>query len=430
MMLVVTSRSILAVVERRHDVLELARRQAAVGDPELDLGHQLAQLLGELALVLDARADVEGLAAAVVLAQDRLAQDHRVGGQDEGAHRETVDRRRGDDAELLQAAERHLQGARDRRRGHRQHVHLGAQLLQLLLVHHAEVLLLVDHDEAEIAESDLVAEQRMRADHDVDVARGQALADLGDLLGRHEARDLLDAQRQAGKALAHHLEMLAHQQRGRREDRHLLAGHRDHERRAQRHLGLAEADVAADQPVHRMARGEIVEHRLDRALLILGLVVGEARGELLVQAGRRHDQGALAHRPPGRDLDQLARDLADALLDLGLARLPAEPAQLVQLDRAVGRAVARQHVQVLDRHEQLVAALIDQAQAVVRRAGEAERDQPVEAADAVVAMHHQIALAERCDLGDELVGAARPAHRPGSGGRRRCRPRRARRHPR
>ena len=35
-----------------------------------------------------------------------------------------------------------------------------------------------------------------------------------------------------------------------------------------------------------------------------------------------------------------ARDLADALLDLGLARLPAEPAQLVQLDRAVSRAVA------------------------------------------------------------------------------------------
>ena len=123
-------------------------------------------------------------------------------------------------------------------------------------------------------------------------------------------------------------------------------------------------------------------------------------------------QGALARRALGGDLDQLARDLADPLLDLGLARLPAEPAQLVELDRAVGRAVAREHVQVLDRHEQLVAALVDQAQAVVRRAGEAERDQAVEAADAVVAMHHQIALAERGDLGDELVRAARLAHRP------------------
>ena len=45
-------------------------------------------------------------------------------------------------------------------------------------------------------------------------------------------------------------------------------------------------------------------------------------------------------------------------------------------------------------------------------------------------MDHQIALAERRDLGDELVGAARPAYRAGSGGRRRCRPRRARIRPR
>ena len=41
--------------------------------------------------------------------------------------------------------------------------------------------------------------------------------------------------------------------------------HRDHERGAQRHLGLAEADVAADQPIHRLAGAQIVEHRLDRA---------------------------------------------------------------------------------------------------------------------------------------------------------------------
>ena len=259
---------------------------------------------------------------------------------------------------------------------------------------------------------DVLAEQRVGPDHDVDRARRQALADLGQLLGRHEARDLLDAERQALEALAHHLVVLADEQRRRGEDRDLPARHGDHERGAERHLGLAEADVAADQPVHRLARGQIVEHGLDRARLILGLVVGEARRELLVQAGRRGELRALAQRAARGDLDQLARDLADPLLDPGLPRLPAEPAELVERDLALGRAIAREDVEVLDRHEQLVAALVDQAQAVVGRAAELERDQPVVAADAMVVVDHEIALAEGGDLGDELVAAARPPRRP------------------
>ena len=45
--------------------------------------------LGE---ILDVRADVECLAAAVALAQQRLAHDQRVERRDEGADREPVDR--------------------------------------------------------------------------------------------------------------------------------------------------------------------------------------------------------------------------------------------------------------------------------------------------------------------------------------------------
>ena len=61
------------------------------------------------------------------------------------------------------------------------------------------------------------------------------------------------------------LGVLAREQRRRHDDRGLLAVDRGGEGRAQRDLGLAEADVAADQPVHRPARREIVERRLDRA---------------------------------------------------------------------------------------------------------------------------------------------------------------------
>ena len=124
--------------------------------------------LGE---ILDARADIERLAAAIALAQQRLAHDQRIERRDEGAHRQPVDRRRGDDRQFAHAGQRQLQRARDRRRGERQHVHFGAQLLELLLVGDAEMLLLVDDDQAEVLELDGLAEQRMGADDDVDLCR-------------------------------------------------------------------------------------------------------------------------------------------------------------------------------------------------------------------------------------------------------------------
>ena len=54
--------------------------------------------------------------------------------------------------------------------------------------------------------------------------------------------------------------------------RDLLARHRRHERRAQGDLGLAETDIATDQPVHRLARRQIVQHVVDGAFLVVGLL--------------------------------------------------------------------------------------------------------------------------------------------------------------
>ena len=167
--------------------------------------------------------------------------------------------------------------------------------------------------------------------------------------------------------------MLARQQRGRHDDRDLLAVHRGDKGGAQRHFGLAEADIAADQPVHRPARGQIGERVGDRGVLVLGLVIGEARGEFVVEAAVDGEPRRLAQLPLGGDLDQLAGDLADAVLDPRLARLPGDAAEPVELDAGLLRAVARQHLDVLDRQEQLVVAGIVDSQAVVRRAGDLDR---------------------------------------------------------
>ena len=70
---------------------------------------------------------------------------------------------------------RHVQRARDRRGRHRQHVHRSSHLLQSLLVRHAEALLFVDHDQAQIRELHVLAEQPVRADEHVDLAGRQLL---------------------------------------------------------------------------------------------------------------------------------------------------------------------------------------------------------------------------------------------------------------
>ncbi len=52
----------------------------------------------------------------------------------------------------------------------------GFELLELFLVADAEMLLLVDHDQAEVLERDRFAKKRVGADDDVDCAVGEALS--------------------------------------------------------------------------------------------------------------------------------------------------------------------------------------------------------------------------------------------------------------
>ena len=59
--------------------------------------------------------------------------------------------------QVADAGERQVERPRDRRRRQRQHVDLAAQLLEPLLGGDAEALLLVDDDQAEVAEPDVLA---------------------------------------------------------------------------------------------------------------------------------------------------------------------------------------------------------------------------------------------------------------------------------
>ena len=104
--------------------------------------------LGDVLDVLHPVVHEEHLALAQQLAADGLGHGPVVVLADVGEDRLAVGRRRVEQREVADAGEAHLERARDRRGGEREHVDVGPELLDLLLVLHAEALLLVDHEQA------------------------------------------------------------------------------------------------------------------------------------------------------------------------------------------------------------------------------------------------------------------------------------------
>ena len=130
-------------------------------------------------------------------------------------------------------------------------------------VGHAEAMLLVDDDEAEIVKRDLVLEKRVRADDDVEFAAGHArrgcrLRSLPLSRPVSTAMEMPAAFEQRLKRRA----VLAREQIRRRHERALQAGFgraRHGERGDQR---LAGADIALQQAQHRRGLGHVGEDLL------------------------------------------------------------------------------------------------------------------------------------------------------------------------
>jgi len=184
----------------------------------------------------------------------------------------------------------------------------------------------------------------------------------------------------------------------RRRDQHgdLLAVHRRAERRADRHLRLAEADVSAHEPVHWLRALHVRQHVLDRGVLIRRLLEREGGLELLELAIARREAEALGQLARRVQVQQLARHVAQGPLHLLTRLLPALPAELVEPRRVtLGTDVALHQVQAIHRHEETVAAFVFETQelALELRAGAAqiERDEPAVDADPVFGVHERVA---------------------------------------
>ena len=161
---------------------------------------------------------------------------------------------------------------------------VGLERLQPLLVGHAEALLLIDDHQPEPLEADAFRQDGVGADDDVDRAVRHPFARRLRLGGGDEAGEATDPQGETFEPADEIVEMLAREQCRRTHDRDLQPRHRRDERAAQRDLGFAEADIADDQPVHRLARRQILQHFADRAVLIVGFGIGKPIDEAGIAA--------------------------------------------------------------------------------------------------------------------------------------------------
>ena len=157
--------------EGEHDSLELVLAHLAVADGDARGGDQFLNARGDFVDGFDAIVDEVDLAAALQLHLDGGADDLFIELGDDGLNGHAIFGRRFNDAHVAQADERHVQGARNGRGAHGEHVDLLAHLLEALLVAHAEALLFIDDEQAEVLELDVFRKQAMGADENVDACR-------------------------------------------------------------------------------------------------------------------------------------------------------------------------------------------------------------------------------------------------------------------
>ena len=211
--------------------------------------------------------------------------------------------------------------------------------------------------------------------------------------------------------------MLLREQGGRHQHGDLLAGRHRDERGAQRHLGLAEADVAADDPVHGLVGLEVAQHLFDGGGLVGGFLEWEAglKRAIFTLAGRH--PAALPRRAPGVEVQQFSGYVADALRRLAARFLPLFAAELVQRCGLRRRPrVTRDEVQRLHGHVQFVSVGIVEHEKLAGVAGHVHGLQADVPSDSVGFVDHRRADPQIGQLLEYLrrvaLGAPSPAFLP------------------
>ena len=163
-------------------------------------------------------------------------------------------------------------------------------------------MLLVHHREAESLERDGLLHERVGADDAADLPRRDRRAPRRPLAPLQPRRQQRHADAERLEQPAEGREMLLGENLGGRHDRRLVAGLHRRAHGERRHHGLARADVALQQPVHRVRRGHVAPDVLPHALLSRREGEGQARAQAGDQlAARAHRDSALPRRARAED---------------------------------------------------------------------------------------------------------------------------------
>ena len=242
-------------------------------------GYFGAQKFLNLGQIANAWHNEKALPATIMLAQQSLAQHDRVPRHDIGAHGQTVDRWGLNDRQITQARHRHLQCPWYGRSGEREHMHVGLERLQLLLVINAEALFFIHNDKPKAFEQERLCEHGMRPDHNIHGPIGKALTRLRGFCSGHKPRQPTQFQRQITETFGKIRIMLPRQQGRWRNDSDLKPRHCRRKSGAHRNFGFTKANISAHQSVHRLASRQVLKHFFNHAELIFGFLIREAINE-------------------------------------------------------------------------------------------------------------------------------------------------------
>ena len=231
---------------------------------------------------------------------------------------------------VAQPGEREVQRTRNRRRGERQHVGLELELLESLLVLHAESMLFVDDDETEPFEGDVGTQEPVSADYDVDRAVGELGENRRLLLRCLKAAEHGDAHRKIGEPFTEGARMLIGEDRRRYENGDLPLGLHRFESRAHGDLRLPVADVPDEQAIHRPDGFHIGLHLGGRFSLIGRVLEQEGRLELTLPRGVRNVRRARRHLAACVQIEELDGHLVNCRARFLTLLAPPFPAELMQ----------------------------------------------------------------------------------------------------
>ncbi len=374
-----------------------------MGHHEGHFGHVVTQEIFNFWNIANAGHHEKALPPAIVFAQQRFAQSHRVKFTDIGADGQPVHGRRADDRQIPHTRQRQLQRARNRRGGQRQHVDVGPQFLQAFFVAHPEALFFIDDQQTQIVKAHRFGQHRMGAHNDVHSSTRQTVAGFFRLGRAHKARKGADFQGKAPEPFFERLGMLAGQQGRGGDDRHLKPRHGRHKRRAHGHFCFAKSHVATNQAVHGATGVQVFHHGFDGRQLVVCFLVRKAGVERFPHAQGRVDDGGFAQCPFRSHAHQPVGHFLDAFFQTRLFGLPRTPAQLVQQTFIV--AVSRQQFDVFHRQIQLGVFGVFQQQAFMGRTGGCDDVHALVPANPVVHVHHQIPQRQALAFGQEVFRA-------------------------